>query len=331
MNIKQEFIEPNEYTRPGIQLQRVTAIAIHYTGDPGATAQNERDYFNGPCISAKRYASCHYVIGLQGEVIQLIPENEYAYCTCQANAYSLSIETCHPDATGKFTEAGEQALVELAASLCKKYGLNPTGGGLIRHYDVTGKYCPLYYVNHPECWAAFKTAVSNCISGKPYILPCSGKVIGQTAQVIQNYCDTSSLTVCPGMDYTFKTGSEIKCANQSFSPVAHRIGPDGYHYTTFRAKEITAGVGFYIGDKRACIGAVVAPWTDTPPRFTKKFGETYQFKTNARIVSGSPQIFRQVGNPVVEGKYWLTKFQAVGRGECGFYMGALRTNVGTVV
>ena len=26
---------------------------------------------------------------------------------------------------------------------------------MIRHYDVTGKLCPLYYVENPEAWEAF--------------------------------------------------------------------------------------------------------------------------------------------------------------------------------
>ena len=27
---------------------------------------------------------------------------------------------------------------------------------VIRHYDVTGKECPLYYVRNPEAWEQFK-------------------------------------------------------------------------------------------------------------------------------------------------------------------------------
>ena len=33
------------------------------------------------------------------------------------------------------------------------YGLE--AGQIIRHYDVTGKECPRYYVQHPEAWAQF--------------------------------------------------------------------------------------------------------------------------------------------------------------------------------
>lgn len=259
MNIKQEFITPNQYTRPQITLHKVMAIAIHYTGDPGATAQNERDYFNGSCISAKRYASCHYCVGMGGEIIQLIPESEWAYCTCQANAYSISIETCHPDSTGKFTEAGEKSLIELAASLCKRYGLNPLCGGVIRHYDVTGKQCPYYYVTHPQAWAAFKAAVYNCMSGLPYTLPCSGKTIGTFYAKSDT---TGNFSVKDGHTYQFKITTngvpELKAGSPSFTLLRqHCEGND--HFFMFKAiGKPGDGCGFYLngGSKPVAVATI---------------------------------------------------------------------------
>lgn len=331
MNILQDFIRPNQFTRPGLPLRRVTAIAIHYTGDPGATAQNERNYFNGSCISDGRYASCHFVVGMDGEIIQLIPESEWAYCTCQANSYSLSIETCHQDSTGKFTEAAEKALIELTASLCRKYGLDPLHGGIVRHYDVTGKVCPKYYVDNPGLWTQFKQAVSNCMTGKPYSLPCSGAVIAAAVHVDPNYCDTGSLTQCPGMVYTFKTGSPISCAggsNAPFAQIAHSMD-GGYHLTTFKAVKETASVGFYANGKRVCIGVVKQPHCDTG-NFTKKTGQTYQFKTDFPISSANSNIFQQESSVYKRG-YYFTKFRAVGKGSAGFYCGSTVVCVGTVI
>lgn len=176
MNIVQKFITPNKYTRPQLKLQKVKKIAIHYTGDIGATAQNEHDYFNGTCIREQRYASCHYLVGLQGEVFQIIPDNEWSYCTSQANAYSINIETCYEISSGKFNQITEKSLIELAAFLCRKYGLNPIND-LIRHYDVTGKVCPKYYVDHPDVWNKFKQAVKNCMNGSSYVLPSYGSQV----------------------------------------------------------------------------------------------------------------------------------------------------------
>lgn len=168
MQIQKMYLTPNKYSRPQIKLAKVTKIAVHYVGNPGTTAINNRNYFEGlkdqiPDSTGKyrlnkdgsymmykgerialRWVSSHYVIGLSGEVVQCIPTSEWSYCTNQANGYSISIECCHPDAGGKFTAATEQSLTELCAYLCKELGLDPIKD-IIRHYDVTGKQCPLYY------------------------------------------------------------------------------------------------------------------------------------------------------------------------------------------
>ena len=41
---------------------------------------------------------------------------------------------------------------------CAFYGLSPED--VIRHYDVTGKLCPRYYVEHPGAWEAFQKALA---------------------------------------------------------------------------------------------------------------------------------------------------------------------------
>ena len=144
MEIIQMFLTPNKYSRPGIKLEKVLKIAVHYVGNAGSTAKANRHYFQNLKDTQNRYVSSHFIVGLQGEVIQCIPLNEWSYCTNQANGYSISIECCHPDTTGKFTEATEKSLAELCAYLCHKFNLNPMDD-IIRHYDVTGKQCPLYW------------------------------------------------------------------------------------------------------------------------------------------------------------------------------------------
>ena len=158
MKINEMFLTPNKYSRPGIKLEKVTKIAVHYVGNPKSTAKNNRDYFENLKDTHERYVSAHFIIGLEGEIIQCIPLNEWSYCTNQANGYSISIECCHPDSTGKFNSATENSLAELCAYLCGKFGL--TAADIIRHYDVTGKECPRYYVEHPDAWEQFKADVA---------------------------------------------------------------------------------------------------------------------------------------------------------------------------
>ena len=46
-DIDVELLTPNEYSRPGIATNKITGIVVHYTANPGATAMNNRDYFEG--------------------------------------------------------------------------------------------------------------------------------------------------------------------------------------------------------------------------------------------------------------------------------------------
>ncbi len=60
---------------------------------------------------------------------------------------------CHPDETGEFTDESYESLVKLVDWLLDQFALKPED--VIRHYDITGKECPLYYVEHPDAWDAF--------------------------------------------------------------------------------------------------------------------------------------------------------------------------------
>ncbi len=155
--IKLEYLTPNPYSRPQKKLKKIKGVVIHYTANPGTTAQNNRSYFEGLANSKATSVSSHFVIGLEGEVIQCIPLTEIAYASNNRNDDTVAIECCHPDKTGKFNKSTYQSLVCLAASLCIEYDLERED--IIRHYDITGKLCPLYYVEHKDAWEAFRDDV----------------------------------------------------------------------------------------------------------------------------------------------------------------------------
>lgn len=71
----------------------------------------------------------------------------------------MSIEVCHADDTGKFNDATMESLEALVAWLCETFDLDPAED-VIRHYDVTGKICPKYYVENEDAWLAFRADVS---------------------------------------------------------------------------------------------------------------------------------------------------------------------------
>lgn len=155
--ITEMFLTPNEYSRPGTPLTEVNSIVIHYTANPGTGAKSNRDYFENLRISKETSASSHFVIGLDGEIIQCIPLDEIAYASNDRNNDTISIECCHPDASGKFNDKTYRSLIALTAWLCSEYDLDRED--IIRHYDVSGKLCPLYYVEHEDAWETLKDDV----------------------------------------------------------------------------------------------------------------------------------------------------------------------------
>ena len=183
MNITNDYLPIGKYHRPGTKI-KPTKIAVHYVGNAGSSAKGNRNYF----ANCSNYVSSHYIIGLNGEILRLIPENEISYCTNQANSYTISIECCHPDRTGKFNDKTLEALIELCADICKRYGFNPLTD-IVRHYDVTKKACPLWWApNGPNKSAnadfiAFKNSVKNKILGEEKIMKQNIKINGKIKTV----------------------------------------------------------------------------------------------------------------------------------------------------
>lgn len=163
-DIDVQLLDVNPYSRPGIESEGVKGVVIHYTANPGSTAQDNRDYFNGLQYSGQTEASSNFIVGLDGEIIQCVPTWEIAYASNERNADTVSIEVCHPDETGKFTDATYRSLVQLTAWLCVKFDLKEDQ--IIRHYDVTGKNCPKYFVENEGAWEMFKDNVWDAVQKK---------------------------------------------------------------------------------------------------------------------------------------------------------------------
>lgn len=155
--IKEEFLTVNPYSRPGTHIKEINNIVVHYVANPGSGAEDNRSYFEGLSQTGETYASSHYIIGLEGEIIQCVPLNEVAYCSNDRNDDTISIEVCHPESDGEFTDDSYNSLVMLCAWLCDAYKLKSSD--IIRHYDITGKICPKYFVDYPDKWEDFKNDV----------------------------------------------------------------------------------------------------------------------------------------------------------------------------
>lgn len=150
--VTRDLLDVNEWSRPGDLLERVNGIVLHYVGNPGTSAQANRNYFNSLASGEEgTYASSHFIVGLEGEVIQCVPLTEIAYASNTRNEDTISVEVCHPDESGAYSSVTYARVTELTAWLCREFRLNPKKD-VIRHYDVTGKLCPLYYVENSDAW-----------------------------------------------------------------------------------------------------------------------------------------------------------------------------------
>lgn len=155
MTITQMILNKTAKGRPGKTI-KPKGLVIHWTANTGrgANAWANRNYFN----TTDRAASAHYIVD-DKEIIQCLPENEMAYHV-GANSYksaalqrlsrypndcTIGIEIC-VNSDGNFEKALRNA-VELAADICHRYGWNRNN--LWRHYDITGKDCPKFFVDNP--------------------------------------------------------------------------------------------------------------------------------------------------------------------------------------
>jgi N-acetylmuramoyl-L-alanine amidase len=175
MIIKDCFLTKNKYSRPGVLLKSVKGIVIHWVANPGTSAMANRNYFEGlkdQPPNKYTFASAHYIIGIDGGVIRCVPDREVCYhvgadrynneafrrLSSYPNNCTVGIELCHPKADGQFSDDTLYSCRELASSLLSQYGLGEND--VWRHFDVTGKVCPKYFVEHAVEWDAFKASLA---------------------------------------------------------------------------------------------------------------------------------------------------------------------------
>lgn len=173
--IREKLLTPNEWSRPQRPLEQVRGIALHWVGNPNTSAEFNWRFFEGRKNGREGYGSAHYIVDPH-EVIRCVPEHEMAYhvggeqYTEEAlrrwgpypNACLLGVEMCHPDWSGRFEDATIAQARFLCAYLCWRYDLNPNSE-IVRHFDVTGKLCPRFYVEHEDEFEKFKDSVKETL------------------------------------------------------------------------------------------------------------------------------------------------------------------------
>ncbi len=174
MKIIEDLLTINNFSRPNKKLKSVKKIVIHWVKNPETTAKQNRNFFEKRKHGKDGYGSTHYIVD-DKSIIRMIPDDEMAYhvgsdyyteygreISSYPNARTLGIEICHPDWTGKPTESTYNNLIDLLVELCKKYKLNPIDS-ICRHYDITTKECPKYYVDNVSMFWKLKSDVRSRI------------------------------------------------------------------------------------------------------------------------------------------------------------------------
>lgn len=196
---RNQYIDINKWTRPGIKNNGVKKLVVHYTANPGAPAANHYRYFGQTLPAQNRnlsekkqtFASAHIFVD-RTEAICIIPLNEVAYhandvqqivngqpyrgvaaLKPNANFLSIGVELCiekngtfHPDTIAR----AEQ----VCAELCKKFKLDPIND-IVRHYDITHKICPAPWVSRSQGFTDFKNGVKARLGGVVINKPTNNK------------------------------------------------------------------------------------------------------------------------------------------------------------
>lgn len=152
-------------------LSKIKYIVWHYTGNDGDTDEANAKFFK----TANRNASAHYFVDDDSVTIS-VPDTYVAWSVGDArwsnykstggaslykictNTNSISIELCDTQKNGTY-DISEKTLtnaIELTRNLMEKYNISINN--VIRHFDVSGKTCPAYYVNNTE-WNKVKMRI----------------------------------------------------------------------------------------------------------------------------------------------------------------------------
>ena len=135
----------------GREGRSIDYIVLHYTANNGSSRAN-LNYFSGP----NRKASAHYFVDGTGIIGQSVEDIDTAWAVGNWNMNTRSISIEVVSAGQDYSEAEIAQLRFLVPYLMKMYDVPRSR--VIRHFDVSGKLCPLPYINNHK-WEALKDRI----------------------------------------------------------------------------------------------------------------------------------------------------------------------------
>lgn len=157
MNLKINLANKSNYGSKR-NLSEIKYIVIHYTANDGDTDESNGKYFKNNVVKA----SAHYFVD-SDSITQSVPDDYVAYsvggnkwndCSVTGggkfygvckNQNSISIELTDDVKDGVIypSKATIDLAIDLTKILMKKYLID--NNHVIRHFDVNGKHCPMYW------------------------------------------------------------------------------------------------------------------------------------------------------------------------------------------
>lgn len=124
-----------DYTRIGqIPLDDPKSLVIHYTAAVDDTPDSVWKMFN----DGQGIPSSHFIVGKDGAILQILPQNQMCDGTLDFNEHSLQIEVCGNFRLEKETDAEFNSTLALVRHLQKQYQIPDTQ--IISHRQVDNNF-----------------------------------------------------------------------------------------------------------------------------------------------------------------------------------------------
>lgn len=240
-------------------------IVIHNVGTKNTNEGSAYDntvYFK----SIKRKASAHYFIDDGNVIWQSVEDNDRSWSVGDAsskngatNHNTINIEVC---GNSSFTQNEISNLQWLVRMLMKKY--NIPSSRVCRHYDITSKQCPKYYVDD-EMWEKLKRDIFGISDDEKHSVvnqskelgavnvTYRAKVNGKWLSEIVNF-NNVDYNGYAGIPYKSMTAIAIKVNKGSIKYRVHVKNKGWYSWVTgYDINEITNG---YAGDGKNIIDGI---------------------------------------------------------------------------
>ncbi len=148
MKIKKYYLTKSDNTRRMEKMELPQKIILTSSKYNGFSCLKNRNIIEMSKYRDDREFSCHYIVGVNGEIINIIPENEKAICSqnIDIDSDSIGIMLCL-DKDGEFTKKELISLKGLIKRLREKYNIKREA--VLTEYEINGARRPGIFVDEP--------------------------------------------------------------------------------------------------------------------------------------------------------------------------------------